>query len=146
MEHHDEGRFVLRSEVLAAVEEWEREQTAKGGGDAAGDRGASVRRRRELIMRKRPKGTAVTLRTGERVRLLGCPRCRSFAVWWTEIYAQPMAFQQSENRGLNPEGIAGKVGDILEVNGFCRTCGHRWAPRGVRQVTDLPGYPADDTA
>ena len=24
MEHHDEGRFVLRSEVLAAVEEWER--------------------------------------------------------------------------------------------------------------------------
>ena len=35
MEHHDEGRFVLRSEVLAAVEEWEREQTAKGGGAPA---------------------------------------------------------------------------------------------------------------
>lgn len=89
------------------------------------------------------KGTPVTLFGGGRTRLLGCPKCKSFAIWWSEIYEQPFLFQQSESKGLDPNGMAGKTGDIVAVAGFCRSCGHRWKPRGVRMITDLPGYPQE---
>jgi len=92
------------------------------------------------------RGTPVTLlSTGERVRLLPCPKCKSFAIWWSEIYEQPFSFQQSESKGLDPNGIEGRPGDIVCVSGMCRGCGHRWNPRGVRQITDLPGYPKEPT-
>jgi hypothetical protein len=89
------------------------------------------------------RGVSVQLTGGGRTRLLPCPKCRSFAIWWSEIYEQPFLFQQSEHKGLDPNGSEGKAGDIIAVRGSCRGCGHRWQPRGVRMITDLPGYPSE---
>ncbi len=89
------------------------------------------------------KGVPVRLLSGGRTNLLPCPKCGSFAIWWSEIYEQPFLFQQSESKGLDADGIEGETGDIVAVCGFCRGCGHRWKPRGVKQITDLPGYPKE---
>ena len=68
-----------------------------------------------------------------------CPACRSVAIDWSESTDAVATFIQNAD-GIDPEGIQG-YGDIMGVRGRCRSCGHRWRPRGVSQIIHLPGHP-----
>lgn len=71
-------------------------------------------------------------------KLRTCPKCRSCNVRWYEIYEQPMYWDQCAS-GIDPEGCETRAGDII-VRGKCRDCQHQWKPKGVTQVTQLPGW------
>ena len=76
-------------------------------------------------------------------RLRTCPKCRSQNVRWYEIYEQPMYWDQFAT-GIDPEGCETQAGEIIKVRGKCRKCQHQWKPKGVTQVTQLPGWRQDD--
>ena len=76
-------------------------------------------------------------------RLRTCPKCRSQNVRWYEIYEQPMYWDQFAT-GIDSEGCETQAGEIIEVRGKCRACQHQWKPKGVTQVTQLPGWRQDD--
>ena len=76
-------------------------------------------------------------------RLRTCPKCRSQNVRWYEIYEQPMYWDQFAS-GIDPEGCETQAGEIIEVRGKCRACQHQWKPKGVTQVTQLPGWRHED--
>ncbi len=76
-------------------------------------------------------------------RLKRCPKCSSVTVRWYEVYEQPMFWDQTAD-GIDPDGTPSNAGDILRIRGQClnQRCLHKWTPRGIRQITDLPGLPS----
>lgn len=80
----------------------------------------------------------------DQAALRRCPKCRSVHVAWIERSEAFQYFDQTET-GIDPIGWMDH-GAIKGVVGLCRTCAHRWTPKGVNgrpviMVTDLPGYP-----
>ncbi len=76
--------------------------------------------------------------SGEK-RLTKCPRCGGVHLIWLEITDAETTFSQTQ-LGIDPEGIH-NYGLIRGVWGKCKKCLHKWKPRGVKMVTQLPGHP-----
>jgi hypothetical protein len=74
-------------------------------------------------------------------RRLRCSQCGSLRLEIVEASEAYTVFQQGEDGDIEREGNNHHGGITGIVNVKCHTCGREWTPRGVRQITDVLGYP-----